>query len=168
LRGFFFAAVVVVALFSASTALGAERPWSIAALGNWGGASTQAVAGDESAARRYGLGIRAGYTFPVRLHLGALVSTTRGGMVGADLTQRIECGGEIGWDIPIGIALLRPLAGGGAVVAGGRAAPSVWPGIAFVGNVPGSPLFVGLDARLFFPTTRPATPTTFIVAGARI
>jgi hypothetical protein len=182
LRGSWVLTSVVVCLLFATSARADERSesasrpseerrWSLAALGNWGGASTQAVAGDTSASRKYGLGLRAGYTFPVRFHLGAVVSFTRGALVGTDLAQRIESGGEIGWDIPIGIALVRPLLGGGAVVGDGRTSPAFWPGVALVGAVPSTPIFVGLDGRLFVQATRPrvaATPTSFVVAGARL
>jgi hypothetical protein len=106
--------------------------------------------------------LSAGYTFRSRLHLGGLAAVTRGTLVGRDLTRTAECGAELGWDFPLGIVLVRPTAGAGA--SGAR--PAFWPGATLVGAIEHTPLFAGLEARVFVSSH--VAPVSFVVAGARI
>jgi hypothetical protein len=156
----FVTAALVCLLVSARARAG--DPWSVGLLGTWGAASASGLAGDDAAAAKYGVGLSAGYTFRSHLHLGALAAVTRGALVGRDLSRTVECGAEIGWDLPLGIVLLRPMAGAGFV----DARPAFWPGAALVGAIERTPLFAGLEARLFVSSH--LAPVSFVVAGARI
>jgi hypothetical protein len=147
--------------------------WSLAMLGAWGAASVASLLGEGAASERYGAGLSAGYTFRPGLHAGVVASLRRGDLAG-DLARAAEAGVEIGWDVPLGIAVARPLAGAGASFADARpsrASPALWPGVAVLGALPGTRFFAGVDARLvlaFVDRRLAAAPTSFVVAGARL
>jgi len=64
-------------------------------------------------------------------------------------------GVEGGYDLKLGPALIRPFAGAGMVFAHASGPVSAagnsftfWPGVALVGDIPKSPVFIGADVRL--------------------
>ncbi|HEY8075330.1 MAG TPA: hypothetical protein VIF62_14495 [Labilithrix sp.] len=110
----------------------------------------------------YGVGVRAGYTLPMHVYVGGYAAYHFGQEVLGEKVTYIYPGVEAGYDIRLKPVTLRPFVGAGVIfanasgpVSGAGNTPALWPGLALVGDIPKSPVFFGLDARLLY-LTKPA------------
>lgn len=117
--------------------------------------SLGAVVGTAGHSMGLGIGLRGGYTFPQHVYVGGVFAYHFGTSVGGEKITFFYPGVEGGYDVKLGPALIRPFAGAGFVfanasgpVSGSSNSFTVWPGVALVGDIPKSPVFIGADVRL--------------------
>lgn len=115
----------------------------------------------------FGMGARAGYTFPQKVYVGGTFmyhfgsSYGYGGLAGADISTRILYpAAEVGYDFHVGPVTIRPYAGVGVAFAtasssfAGESTSStdssllIYPGATAHWNIPRSDFFVGGDTRI--------------------
>jgi hypothetical protein len=135
-----------------------------------------------------GVGVRAGYTIPQHVYFGATFvyhfgtssELSVGGQKASASLRVFYPAGEVGYDLHLGNALIRPYAGGGALfvrasASGGGESTSdtesrlvVYPGLLASYEIPHTDAFVGADARLLVLTSG-GDPTfgAFFTAGGR-
>lgn len=127
-----------------------------------------------------GVGLRAGYTLPMRVYLGATFVYQHGSSFGPVRAYAFYPGAEVGYDASLGPVVLKPYLGAGLLVAkvtglsglgagaAGGESFALWPGVAATYEIPKSPAFVGADARLLI-ATRGGDPSLglFLTGGAR-
>jgi len=119
-------------------------PFSAAILGGWG----------FNGAAKLGLGLRAGYTLPMHVYVGATFVYHLGESEGGATASFFYPGAEGGYELTLGPVLVRPYVGVGALVLHESLPPqsaskmyfALWPGV--MAAYPITPMFfVGADAR---------------------
>ena len=157
---------------AAAIAYAAERPITVAPL-----------LGVSFGGLGLGAGVRAGYTLPAKVYVGAgfmyhLGTTTE--IVGVKISSSaFYPSAEVGYEIRFGRTVVRPY--GGLAVIVSRASTSglrseyaassnsfgIYPGCTFTYDVPKSSVFVGGDARLLFDLDGGHALGAFASAGMR-
>jgi hypothetical protein len=155
-----------------------DKPLSVAPLLGY---ATQSL--------KLGVGARVGYTLPQHVYIGGTFmyhfgtsdeTTVAGKTVGASVSLFYPAA-EVGYDVHVGEALIRPYAGVGVLFAhasvsglGGTtqsatdSSMGIYPGVTASYEIPKSPAFVGADLRLLF-ATRGGDPSfgAFLTGGVR-
>jgi hypothetical protein len=126
-----------------------------------------------------GLGIRGGYTLPMKLYLGGTFIYHLGSsaVVFANIEQKQNLyypGVEAGYDLTFGDIMLRPYVGLGVAIATGSIGNqsdttsnfALWPGV--LATYSFGMIFVGADARFVLPTGLGSNAVSlFATVGAR-
>ena len=107
-----------------------------------------------------GVGVRAGYTLPMKLYIGGQFMYHLGPSLGGDASAPAYYPSlEIGYDLhPANHLVVRPYGGGGVVfnhfsagsLSGTSKSAMIYPGCVVTYTFPGSPVFVGGDFRWMF------------------
>lgn len=151
----------------------AARPISVAPL-----------LGAASGGLRFGAGVRAGYTLPSNLYVGAAFMYHFGHSIEILGTKRSSSAlypsAEVGYDIRFGRLVVRPYGGAAVVVAmsssslagneqrsDSLASGAIYPGCAVTYDVPRSGVFVGGDGRLLYNFDTGSSFGVFGSAGIR-